>query len=352
MATEQHDFRPGLEFDVEALRRYLTQHLAGFSGELRVRQFPGGQSNPTYQLIAGDARYVLRRKPPGQLLPSAHAIDREYRVLQALTTEGSVPVAKPFLLCQDPTVIGTDFYVMQFVDGRTFWHPTLPEVAVNERGAIFAAMNEALAKLHSISPQAIGMGDFGRSDGYLVRQVGRWSKQYLADEPAGRDDNMDRLIEWLPRHIPKTEPAATIVHGDFRIDNLIFHPTEPRVLAVMDWELATLGDPIADFAYNAMMYRMSNDAIPGLLNSDVVALGLPTEQQYVRAYCERRGLAQIDHLDYYIAFCMFRLAAIFHGIRGRVVRGTAVSAQARKYAAEVERMAAVAWAQAEKVQAT
>lgn len=349
MNESANEFRPGLEFDVAALDRFLAQNLPGYSGPLRVQQFPGGQSNPTYKLTTPQARFVLRRKPPGQLLPSAHAVDREFRVMRALREHSGVPVARTWLLCQDAAVIGTDFYVMDFVEGRTFWNPTLPELTKAQRAPVFDAMNEALASLHSVSPHKAGLADFGRADGYLTRQISRWSKQYLADESAGRDANMDRLIEWLPQHLPTVEQPPAITHGDYRIDNLIFHPTESRVLAIMDWELATIGDPIADFAYHLMMYRMSNASIPGLLGQDLAALGLPDEAAYVRAYGRRRGLDGIPHLDYYLAFCMFRLAAIFHGIRGRVVRGTAVSPQARKYAAEVEGMAALAWSQAAKV---
>ena len=349
-ATLPHEFRPGLEFDVPSLVRYLSAHLEGFEGPLQVQQFPGGQSNPTYLLTTPRQRYVLRRKPPGDLLPSAHAVEREYRVMRALAQHGSVPVAQPLLLCQDAAVIGTDFFVMQHVAGRIFWDPTLPELPREQRAAHFDAMNDAMARLHAIVPDAIGLGDFGRAEGYVARQVARWSKQYLADEQAGRDATMDRLIDWLPRHVPATEPPAAVVHGDFRIDNLIFHPTEPRVLAIMDWELSTIGDPLADFAYHLMMYRMSNASIPGLLGRDLASLGLPSEEQYVQAYCRRRGLAAFPERDFYLAFCMFRLAAIFHGIRGRVARGTAVSPQAQKYAAEVEGMAAAAWAQAERSQ--
>jgi aminoglycoside phosphotransferase (APT) family kinase protein len=349
-ATVPHEFRPGLEFDVPSLVQYLSALLEGFEGPLQVQQFPGGQSNPTYLLTTPRQRYVLRRKPPGNLLPSAHAVEREFRVMRALAQHGSVPVALPLLLCQDAAVIGTDFFVMQHVSGRIFWDPTLPELPREQRAAHFDAMNDAMARLHAIVPDTIGLGDFGRAEGYVARQVARWSKQYLADEQAGRDVTMDRLIDWLPRHVPAAEPPAAVVHGDFRIDNLIFHPTEPRVLAIMDWELSTIGDPLADFAYHLMMYRMSNASIPGLLGRDLASLGLPSEDQYVQAYCGRRGLAAFPERDFYLAFCMFRLAAIFHGIRGRVARGTAVSPQAQKYAAEVEGMAAAAWAQAERSQ--
>jgi aminoglycoside phosphotransferase (APT) family kinase protein len=343
-----HEFRPGLEFDAGALATHLGGKLPGFAEPLVVRQFPGGQSNPTYLLTTPARRYVLRRKPPGALLPSAHAVEREYRVTAALAAHTDVPVARPLLLCEDAAVIGTPFYVMEHVDGRIFWDPTLPELTREQRAAHFGAMNDAIATLHGVDPVAAGLADFGRPDAYVARQIARWSKQYLADEAAGRNPLMDLLIEWLPAHLPPREPAAAVVHGDFRIDNLIFHPREPRVIAIMDWELSTLGDPHADFAYHLMMYRMSNASIPGLLGRDVAALGLPSEHEYVGAYCRRRGIASLPDLDFHLAFCMFRLAAIFHGIRGRVARGTAVSPQARRYAAEVEGMAALAWQQAQR----
>lgn len=349
--SQAHEFRPGLEFDVAALEAYLLREMPGFQGPLQVRQFPGGQSNPTYRLLTPRCSYVLRRKPPGQLLPSAHAVDREFRVMRALAERTNVPVARTHVLCMDRAVIGTEFYVMDFMQGRTFWDPCLPDVPREQRAALFDAMNDALARLHAVTPQAAGLEDFGRAEAYLARQFSRWSKQYLADEQAGRVPAMDRLLEWLPAHMPAVEPAPAVVHGDYRIDNLIFHPVEPRVIAIMDWELATIGDPLADFAYHVMMYRMSNASIPGLLGRDTMALGVPAESEYVQAYCRRRGLPGMDNLDFYLAFCMFRLAAIFHGIRGRVVRGTAVSPQARKYAAEVEGMAELAWAQAQRASA-
>ncbi len=348
--SSPHEFRPGLEFDVDSLRAYLSRHLEGFEGSPQVRQFPGGQSNPTYLLTTEARRYVLRRKPPGNLLPSAHAVDREYRVMRALSDHTRVPVARPLVLCQDATVIGTDFFVMEHVEGRILWNPALPEVPVEDRAAHYAAMLDAIAGLHAIVPEAIGLGDFGRPENYVARQVARWSKQYLADEQAGRDAAMDQLVEWLPRHLPQTEPPPAVVHGDFRLDNLILHPTEPRVVAIMDWELSTIGDPLADFAYHLMTYRMSSASVQGLLGCDLEALGVPSEEAYVRAYCDRRGLKGVPNLDFYMAFCMFRLAAIFHGIRGRVARGTAVSPQAQKYAAEVEAMAKAAWAQAERAE--
>ncbi|MFO1456892.1 MAG: phosphotransferase [Steroidobacteraceae bacterium] len=346
-ADDRHEFRPGFEFDVGRLEAWLATQLPGFRGPLVVRQFSGGQSNPTYLLRAADRRYVLRRKPPGVLLPSAHAIDREFRVMQALGGATDVPVAAALAICMDPEVIGTAFYVMQHVEGRIFWDPALPEVARDARAGVFRGMVDALARLHAVPPQAVGFGDFGRPEGYIPRQISRWARQYAGDvEAAGRVETMEQLIEWLPRHLPAHEPAAAIVHGDFRIDNLIFDPAEPRVLAILDWELSTLGDPFADFAYHLMMYRLDIEAIAGLAGRDVQALGLPSEREYVAWYCERRGIAEVPNLDFYLAFCLFRLAGIFHGIRARVTRGTAASAQARKYAAEVEKVAALAWRQA------
>jgi aminoglycoside phosphotransferase (APT) family kinase protein len=350
-----HEFRPGLEFDVIALERYLDRHLEGFSGSLIVRQFAGGQSNPTYQLCDSSGRpcWVLRRKPPGVLLPSAHAIEREFKVLQALASHTRLPVAQVCLLCEDSAVIGTPFFVMDFVDGRIFWDPTLPEVGVTERRTMFESMVSVLADLHEVDYRKIGLQDYGRPEQYVARQITRWSKQYASDsQTAGRVEIMERLIEWLPRHIPADEPAATLVHGDYRIDNMMFDRDSSRVIAVLDWELSTLGNPIADFAYHLMMYRLRSAVIPGLAGADLESLGLPEEKEYVRWYCSRRKMSEIPHLDFYLAFCMFRLAGIFHGIRGRVSRGTAASAVARRYADEVESMAALAWAQAIEAEKT
>jgi aminoglycoside phosphotransferase (APT) family kinase protein len=345
MAT--HSFRPGLEFEVSRLEAWLATHITDFRGPITVRQFPGGQSNPTYLLQGEGVSFVLRRKPPGALLQSAHAVEREYRVMLALGTHTDVPVARTMALCEDPTVIGTPFYLMEHVVGRIFWNPMLPDLPVHERAAIFGGMNHAIARLHSADPMAIGLADFGRTGGYVSRQIARWSKQYAGDEAsAGRVPAIEKLIDWLPRHLPALEPAASVVHGDYRIDNLVFHPNEPRVLAILDWELSTLGDPFADFAYHLMMYRMDSASIPGLAGRSVATLGLPSERDYVAAYCVNRGISCIPHLDFYMAFSMFKLATIFHGIRGRVQRGTAVSAQARMYASEVESIADLAWRQA------
>jgi aminoglycoside phosphotransferase (APT) family kinase protein len=342
-SADSIEVRTGLELDRARLTEWLCAHVPGVTQLAAVRQFRGGQSNPTYLLDCGDARYVLRRKPPGVLLASAHAVDREYRVMAALHGCG-VPVARVFGLCTDPSIIGTEFYVMEFVEGRIFWDTSFPEVSREDRPRYFDALNSAIAALHSVDFRAVDLGDFGRSEGYVARQVARWSKQYVEEEAAGRVAAMDRLIDWLRANTPADGEAA-IVHGDYRCDNAIFHPSEPRVLAILDWELSTIGHPVADFAYHLTMYRLPSTAFPGLLGKDLGALGIPSEQEYVAAYCRRTGREQLEHLDFYIVFCLFRLVAIFHGIRGRVARGTAVSAKARDYAAQVENLAELAWQQ-------
>jgi aminoglycoside phosphotransferase (APT) family kinase protein len=339
------EVRPAHRFDTAPLERFLEREVPGFSGKLTVEQFKGGQSNPTYKLITPARSYVLRRKPPGKLLPGAHAVDREYRVIEALGRQG-FPVARALALCLDEAVIGTAFYVMEMVEGRIFWDITFPEVADAERPAYFDAMNATLAQLHGIAPEAAGLGDYGKPGNYFARQIGRWSKQYLGDVEAGRLDAMDRLVEWLPQNIPADEGEARIIHGDFRCDNMVFHPTEPRVLAVLDWELSTLGHPLADFAYHLMMYRMPKGMSAGLAGHDLSALNIPSEEEYVAAYCARTGRSGIPDLDFYIAFNMFRLAAILHGIKGRIARGTAASAHADKMVAGLEPLAALAWSQA------
>jgi aminoglycoside phosphotransferase (APT) family kinase protein len=337
--------REGHRFDEARLAQWLTAHVAGYSGPLTVEQFKGGQSNPTYKLLTPHASYVMRRKPPGQLLKGAHAVEREAQVLKALATV-SFPVAHVHGLCADDTVIGTWFYVMDCVTGRIFWDTTFPGVSRLERPRYFDAMNETIARLHRVDYAGIGLADYGRPGNYFARQIARWSKQYVGDaEAAGLDDNMDRLIEWLPAHIPEGDETA-LVHGDFRADNMIFHPTEPSVLAVLDWELSTLGHPLADFAYHAMIYRLPPQIGGGLAAADLQALNIPSEADYVAAYCKRTGREGIPSLDFYIAFNMFRLAAICHGIKGRLARGTAASAHAKKYAAQVEALAKLGWEQA------
>ncbi|MFA7585009.1 MAG: phosphotransferase [Novosphingobium sp.] len=322
--------REGYGFDEAGLVRWMEANVSGFAGPLSVEQFRGGQSNPTYKLVTPARAYVLRRKPPGELLPGAHAVDREALVLSRLGAAG-FPVAHVHGVCDDAAVIGTAFYVMDMVEGRIFWDATFPGVSREDRPAYFDAMNATIAQLHSFDPQAIGLGEYGKPGNYFARQIGRWSRQYLADELAGRNEDMDALVEWLPLNIPAGDETS-VVHGDFRCDNMIFHPTEPRVLAVLDWELSTLGHPMADFAYHAMMYRMPPEIVAGLKGADLAALNIPSEAEYVAAYCRRTGRDSIPEYEFYLAFNLFRLAAIFHGIKGRVLRGTAANAQAAQRA--------------------
>ena len=339
--------RAGQEIDADRLTAWMQANVEGFAGPLTIEQFKGGQSNPTYKLITPGQNYVLRRKPPGQLLPSAHAVDREYKVITALHAQG-FPAARTFGLCQDNDVIGTWFYIMDCVDGRVIWDTTFPSVPREERRAYFDAMNQTMAELHMIDPVAAGLGDFGKPGNYFARQIGRWSKQYLEDTDAGRYPAMDKLVEWLPANIPAGDEVS-IVHGDYRCDNMIFHPTEPKVLAVLDWELSTLGHPLADFSYHLMMYRMPPSTTTGLVGNDLAAMGLPTEAEYVDAYCRRTGRDGIPDIDFYVAYNMFRLAGIIHGIKGRVIRGTATSAHAKKSAEGFEALADLAWDQARKL---
>ncbi|KQX26290.1 MULTISPECIES: phosphotransferase [unclassified Sphingomonas] len=335
--------REGFAFDEASLARWMTEHVPGFEGPLAVEQFKGGQSNPTYKLVTPGRAYVLRRKPPGQLLKGAHAVEREAKVLTGLEKAG-FPVAHVHALCTDDAVIGTWFYIMDMVEGRVFWDARLPEVAAADRPAYFDAMNATVAALHQVDHEAVGLGDYGRPGNYFERQIGRWSKQYVEDVDAGRDPDMDRVIEWLQANIPPGDETS-IVHGDFRIDNMIFHPTEPRVLAVLDWELSTLGHPLADFAYNAMMYHMPPHIVAGLAGADLAALNIPGEDAYIAAYCARTGRDSIPNYRFYTAFNFFRMAAIFHGIKGRVIRGTASSAQAAERAKVFPELARIAWAQ-------
>ncbi|ALG60399.1 MULTISPECIES: phosphotransferase [Citromicrobium] len=332
--------RAGYELDRAALEAWLRGHVDGFAGPLEVDQFKGGQSNPTYRLTTPTRSYVLRRKPPGEILKGAHAVEREARVMAALGQTG-FPVPAIHGLCEDESVLGTPFFVMEMVEGRIFWDATFPDVPLDARPDYFAAMNGVLAQLHGVDPEAVGLGDYGRPGNYFARQIARWSKQYLADEEAGRNVDMDALVEWLPENIPPGEETA-IVHGDLRCDNMIFAPDEPRVLAVLDWELSTLGHPLADFAYNAMMYRMPPDIVAGLRGADLAALNIPSEAEYVAAYCARTGRESIPNWDFYIAFNFFRLAAIFHGIKGRVIRGNAASAQAAERATKFPVLARLA----------
>jgi aminoglycoside phosphotransferase (APT) family kinase protein len=329
---------------VASLEGWLRDHVAGFAGPVTVTQFSGGQSNPTYRLDTVAGPFVLRSKPPGPLLKGAHAIEREARAIGALAAAG-FPVPRLHALCEDRSVIGTPFYVMEMIDGRIFRDASFPDIPRDGRAACLDAMNATIAALHAIPPAEVGLGDFGRPEGYVARQVARWSRQYVEDVEAGRDPAMDRLIAWLPDHVPASDETA-IVHGDFRVDNLVFHPREPRVIAVLDWELATLGHPLADFAYHAMMYRMPHAIWGGLAETDLAAAGLPGEAAYLEAYRRRTGRAALADYGFYLIFGMFRFAAILHGIRGRIARGTAVGSDASRLSAHLPRVAALAWEQA------
>ncbi len=300
--------------DEEALAGWLAANVAGYQGPLSIDQFNGGQSNPTYRLTTPHARYVLRRKPAGPILKGAHDVLREARVLTALDPT-DVPVPEVLGICDDPAVLGSEFFVMEMVDGRIFWDASFAEIALAERAAYFDAMNTVIAAMHSLDPAEIGLGDFGRAGNYFERQIGRWSKQYLEDELAGRDADMDAVVAWLPTAIP-ADDETRLVHGDFRCDNMIFHPTEPRILAVLDWELSTLGHPLADFAYHAMMYRMPADIVAGIDGADPVPLGLPTEVDYIASYCRRTGRADIPNWNFYVAFGFFRTRSNFSRHQG------------------------------------
>jgi aminoglycoside phosphotransferase (APT) family kinase protein len=332
-------------FDEARLAAWASAHVEGFSGPLEVRQFKGGQSNPTYQLVTPGKKYVLRRKPPGKLLPSAHAVDREFRVISALGQTG-FPVAHAYALCEDPEVIGTMFYVMDMVEGRILWDGALPGATPAERSAIYDAEIKTLADLHNTDPIAIGLETFGRPGNYFARQIDRWSKQYRASEtqpiPA-----MDHLMAWLPRTLP-ADDQTSIVHGDYRLDNMVLDAVEPRVIAVLDWELSTLGNPLADFTYFLMSWVMPPSERAGLSSLDLEALGIPSVAQAVARYCALTGRSGLPELDWYFAYNMFRLGAICQGIAGRVRDGTASSAHAQAMEARVPILAASALSFAEK----
>jgi aminoglycoside phosphotransferase (APT) family kinase protein len=331
-----------LRFDVSQLEDYLRQHVPGFAGPVMVSQFKGGQSNPTYFVETPLQRYVLRRKPPGKLLPSAHAVDREHRVISALYAQ-NFPVPEPVLYCADESVTGTAFFVMAYVEGRVFWEPQMPASSPQERARVYDAMNATIARLHSFDPAAIGLGDYGRGENYVARQVDRWSKQYRASETQ-KIEEMEHLMAWLPTHLPPPRPPR-VVHGDYRLDNVILAADEAKVSAVLDWELSTLGDPLADFSYHLMTWYMPpSDAGTGsLLGFDLSALGIPALEPYVDQYVARTGLDPRPHLPVYFAYNFFRLAAILQGIAGRVRDGTATSAYAAAKGAQVQPLAARAW---------
>jgi aminoglycoside phosphotransferase (APT) family kinase protein len=342
-------------FDVAALEAWLARHVEGFAGPLAVQQFKGGQSNPTYQLITPARSYVMRSKPGpvARLLPSAHAIEREYRVMKALAGSG-VPVARMEALCEDESVIGRAFFIMEHVDGRVMWNQALPELGRDERAAIYDEMNRVIATLHSVSPAAVGLADFGKPGNYFERQIGRWSKQYVASQTQPIAE-MDRLIEWLPAHMPagaRDDTEVAVVHGDYRLDNLIFRNDAPRIAAVLDWELSTLGHPLADFSYHCMSWHIPPGVFRGIGGLDLAALSIPDEREYVRRYCERvaeltgrrrDAAALLADWDFYLAYNLFRLGAITQGIAKRVVDGTASSAQARATGDATRALAEMGW---------
>lgn len=335
-----------MRFDVDRLEAYLCEHIEGFSAPIEVEQFSGGQSNPTFLLKAGGNRYVLRKKPPGKLLPSAHAVDREFRVISALYPT-DVPVARPYCLCEDDSIIGTAFYIMDYVKGRVLWDGLLPDYSAKQRRAIYSELNRVIAALHSVDYESVGLTEFGRPGNYIARQINRWTKQYRASETE-HIEAMENLIKWLPDNIPAAE-ETTVVHGDFRLDNVIFHPTEPRILAVLDWELSTLGHPLADFAYHCMTWRLVPGEFRGIGGVDLKPLGIPSEEEYVEMYCKSTGRSAIDNWDFYIAYNMFRLAGILQGIMGRVKDGTAASAHAAEQGKRARPMAEAGWRQVEKI---
>ncbi|HXG99108.1 MAG TPA: phosphotransferase family protein [Sphingomicrobium sp.] len=335
-----------LRFDVAALERWMAANVDDFQAPLTVSQFKGGQSNPTYRLDTPSGRaFVLRRKPPGVLLPGAHAVEREARVMNALGSTG-FPVPLIHGLCEDEAVIGTPFFVMDLVDGRIIWEASFPALDRAQRAAHFDAMNATIAQLHTIEPAAIGLSDYGRPSAFVERQVARWSKQYLSDNGAGRLPQMDALVDWLGANLPPDRGEARVVHGDFRCDNMIFAAREPRVMAVLDWELSTIGDPVADFVYHLLMYRMPAGLFTGLGGLDLAALGIPSEEDYVAAYCRRTGRESLPDVDYLIVFVMFRLAGILHGIKGRLARGNASSAHAAAMVDQLEPLAGLTLEQA------
>ena len=337
---------PRHAIDEVKLAAWLEANVEGYAGPLEVRQFKGGQSNPTYQLVTPTRKYVLRRKPPGKLLPSAHAVDREYKVISSLN-KANFPVAKAYALCMDEGVIGTIFYVMENVEGRILWDGTLPDYQPAERRAIYEAQIDTLAALHNVDYVAVGLSDYGKPGNYFARQIDRWTKQYKASETTTIPE-MDRLIDWLAKTVP-ADDQTSIVHGDYRLDNMILHPTEPRVIAVLDWELSTLGNPLADFSYFLMNWVMPSDQRGGLAEiKDLEAYGIPTIPQAVERYCKATGRDGLPELDWYFSYNLFRLAGICQGIVGRVRDGTAASAHAQLMEARVPVLAKGAWAFAQK----
>jgi aminoglycoside phosphotransferase (APT) family kinase protein len=345
--SDAHEVTERHRFDGARLTAYLAERLPGFAGPLQVRQFQGGQSNPTYLLNTPAARYVMRSKPgpAAKLLPSAHAVEREFRVMRVLADQG-IPVPRMLLLCEDEDVIGRAFFVMEHVEGRIFWEQSLPGMAPAERSAIYDEMNRVIAALHRVDVGRAGLADFGKAGNYFERQIGRWSKQYRASETEPIDA-MDRLIEWLPASVPPGD-ETTVVHGDFRMDNLIFHPAEPRIIAILDWELSTLGHPLADFSYHCMGWHIPPGAFRGIAGLDHAALGIPGEADYVARYCERTQRAPIEYWNFYLAYNLFRFAAILQGVYKRANQGIAASDDALKLGAVARELAAIGWTFAQR----
>lgn len=338
---EVHQFNEGALFD------YLTENVDGFSGPLSISQFQGGQSNPTFLLQTPNQDYVMRKKPPGVLLPSAHAVDREYKVISALQNT-DVPVPRTYCLCEDAEIIGTAFYVMEKIDGRVIRSPEIPGMDPSERSATYDAMNDALARMHSVNVDQVGLAEFGKKGSYFERQIGRWSKQYRASETDNLE-MMENLISWLPANLPASDETS-VVHGDYRLENMILHPTKPEVLAILDWELSTLGHPLSDLAYNCAPYYFIHPKNGGLVDMDFAATGIPTEKAYVDAYCKRTGRDGIDNWEFYVAFSFFRLAAIVQGVYKRGLDGNSSSKVGKEYATFANMLATLGWQQVESVQ--
>jgi len=339
--AETIDIRDAHRFDVTRLEDFCRSTVDGFNGALQVRQFSGGQSNPTFLLTTPSKRYVMRKKPPGTLLASAHQVDREYRVMKALH-ETNVPVPTMRALCMDTAVVGTEFYIMDHLDGRVFRDPQLPNLSARERSAVYDQMNDALAKLHQVDYTAIGLADYGRPGNYYERQIGRWIKQYRAAETE-TVESMEDLIAYLPDHIPADE-ATSIAHGDFRLENTMFHASEPKLIAVLDWELSTIGHPLADLAYNCMLYHFNSPSQGTIMGLDYGETGIPCEADYVAAYCRRTGREEIKDWNFYLAFSIFRLASITQGVYKRGLDGNASSSKAAGYGDMCRRLADAAWA--------